>query len=123
MNSVIFKWLVVIMSLVTIQQQVFGDVLKEELFANPFLISAKISPDGNTIAYVGADENGISNVFISSQDASSANRTQISFFTTPEIIQFFWSGDSKRVLLLKEENGTGKLNLHGINIQSEDHVV
>lgn len=111
------------MSLGTIQQQVFGEILKEELFANPFLISAKISPDGNTIAYVGADENGISNVFISSKDSSSANRTQISFFTTPEIIQFFWSGDSKRVLLLKDENGTGKLNLHGINIHSKDHVV
>ncbi len=111
------------MSLGTLQQQVFGEVLKEELFANPLLISAKISPNGNAIAYVGADANGVSNVFISPKDGSSTNRTQISFFTTPEIIQFFWSGDSKRILLLKDENGTGKLNLHGINTHSKDHVV
>lgn len=111
------------MSLGTIQQQVMGEVLKEELFAKPLLISAKISPDGSTIAYVGADEKGISNLFISSRDGSPASREQISFYTTPEIIQFFWSGDSKRVLLLKDENGTGKLNLHGINIHSKDHVV
>lgn len=122
MDTMIVKWLVVIMSFGTLQQ-VLGDVLKEELFANPLLISAKISPDGNTIAYVGADENGISNVFICPRDGSYTNRTQISFFTTPEIIQFFWSGNSKRVLLLKDENGTGKLNLHGINIYSKNHVV
>lgn len=111
------------MFLGTIQQQVFGEVLKEKLFANPSLISAKISPDGSTIAYIGADEKGISNVFISTKNGSTASREQISSFTTPEIIQFFWSGDSKRVLLLKDENGTGKLNLHGIHIHSKDHIV
>lgn len=123
MKIIFLKWLVVIMSFGTIQQQVFGDILKEELFANPFIISAKISPDGNTIAYVGADKNGVSNLFISAKNGTSASRKQISFFTTPEIIQFFWSGDSNRVLLLKDENGLGKLNLHGINIHTEDHVI
>src|SRR5262249_21660032 len=42
---------------------------------------------------------------------------------TPDIIQFFWSGDSKRVLLLKDEHGIGKLNLHGIDIDSKNHVI
>lgn len=121
----IFKCLVVLISLGScgIAQQVFGAVLKEELFANPALISAKISPDGSTIAFVGADEKGISNLFISTKDDCATSRKQLSFFTTPEIIQFFWSGDSKRVLLLKEENGTGRLNLHGIHIHSKEHVV
>jgi Tol biopolymer transport system component len=79
-----FRWMVIIMSFTVAQQHVSGKVLKEELFANPLLISAKISPDGNTIAYVGADEKGISNVFISSRDDSTASREQISFFTTSE---------------------------------------
>src|SRR5271154_63148 len=110
--NLFFRWMVAMLSFTTVQEPVFGKVLKEELFANPLLISAKISPDGNTIAYVGADERGISNVFISSRDDSTASREQISFFTTPEIIQFFWSSDSQRVLLLKDENGTGQLHLH-----------
>lgn len=105
-----------------VQQQVFGEVSKEELFAKPSLISAKISPDGTTIAYVGADEKGMSNVFVSTKNGL-ANREQISFFDTPDIIQFFWSGDSKRVLLLKDENGTGKLHLHGIDLRTKGHVV
>ncbi|MBI2743512.1 MAG: S9 family peptidase [Chlamydiales bacterium] len=111
------------MSFGIVQQQLCGEILKEELFANPSLISAKISPDGTTIAYVGADEKGISNVFISAKDGSTASREQISFFTTPEIIQFFWSGDSKRVLVLKDENGTGRLNLHGIHVYSKNDLV
>lgn len=122
MKTTIYKWLVVIMSFGMLQQQIFGEVLKEELFSNPSLISAKISPDGRTIAYVGADAMGISNVFISPKESSSDSREQITFFNTPEIIQFFWSGDSNRVLLLKDENGTGKLNLHGVHIHAKEHV-
>lgn len=123
MHKAIFKWLVVIMSFTGVYENVFCEVLKEELFATPTLISAKISPDGSTIAYVGADEKGISNVFISSKNGSFNNRVQVSFFKTPEIIQFFWSGDSNRILLLKDENGTGLLQLHGIHIISKEHTV
>ncbi len=107
------------MVLVGVHEQVSSEILKEQLFASPPLISAKISPDGKTIAYVGADEAGISNVFI----GSMAESVQITFFKTPDIIQFFWSGDSRRVLVLKDDDGTGRLHLHGINIHSKEHVV
>ncbi|MBS0629420.1 MAG: S9 family peptidase [Verrucomicrobia bacterium] len=96
--------------------------IKETLFAAPTLISAKISPDTKTIAYVGADSQGIPNVFIFPREASRETAEQITFFTTPGIIQFFWSGDSKRVLLTKDEDGKGKLHLHGIHIHSKHHV-
>lgn len=101
------------MSFITAQS---ASVLKEELFAKPSLISAKISPDGKSIASVGADANGISNVFLNVKE-------QITSFDTQEIIQFFWSGDGKKILLLKDENGTGQLHLHGIDILSKEHVV
>lgn len=103
--------------------QAFATVSKEELFANPSLISAKISPDGKTVASVGADEKGISNVFICAKTGSFEDREQISFFNTPEIIQFFWSGDSQRVLVLKDQEGTGRLHLHGIHTGSKEHVI
>ena len=47
---------------------------------------------------------------------------RLSSFTTPEIIQFFWSADSKKVSLLKDENGTGQLNLHGFDVESKEHL-
>ncbi len=94
---------------------------KEELCRTPLFISAKVSPDGKLIARVGADEEGISNVSIFPIDDDSKSAEKLSFFQTPEIIQFFWSPDSKMILLLKDENGTGQLNLHGFEIDSKKH--
>jgi len=92
---------------------------KEELCATPALISAKVSPDGNWIASVGADENGIPNVFLMSREGDFSSAEQISFFETPEIIQFFWSGKSDQVLVLKDEEGTALHRLYGIDIHSK----
>lgn len=98
------------------------EISKEILFCTPLFISAKISPNAATIAYVGADENGIPNVFIQPRNNPSEKK-QITFFTSPDIIQFFWSANSDKVLLLKDENGTGRLHLHGIDIQSKKHFI
>jgi hypothetical protein len=102
-------------------EHVSAEVSKENLFCTSSFISAKVSPNGNVIACVGADAAGVSNVFITSQ--GDAERTQITFFKSPEIIQFFWSANSDKVLLLKEEDGTGRLHLHGVAIESKEHVV
>lgn len=97
-------------------------VTKEKLCLTPDFISAKISPDGNLIAKVGADASGIANVTIFSTDGDLTNFQKISFFKTPDIIQFFWSADSQHVLVLKDENGTGQLNLHGFHVDSIKHT-
>jgi dipeptidyl aminopeptidase/acylaminoacyl peptidase len=122
-KSTLYYYLVVLMSFATIQKNLADENLKEELFATPALISAKISPDGKTIAYVGADSSGISNLFITSSDEAFSNKVQTTFFTSPEIIQFFWSGDSRRVLLLRDQDGKGQLHLHGIDVQTKESVV
>ncbi len=101
----------------------FAEISKEKLFHTPPLISAKISPDGSLIAYVGADKAGIPNVFLAKKEGDSFACNQMTSFTTPEIIQFFWSGDSKKVLFLKDEDGKGQLHLHGIDIHSKKHIV
>lgn len=95
-------------------------ITKEKLFATPKIISAKISPDAHTIAYIGANEKGVPNVFIRPKEGLSF--TQLSFFDTPDIIQFFWSGDSRYILIMKDDNGTGKLQLHGFNVQTKKHI-
>jgi dipeptidyl aminopeptidase/acylaminoacyl peptidase len=92
--------------------------LREHLFSNPSLMSAKISPDKSTLAIVGADSADVPNVYLAPKDDLD-KKTQVTFFSEPEIIQFFWSGDSKRILLLKDQNGTGQLHLHGVDIRSK----
>ncbi len=94
---------------------------KENLFCTSSFISAKVSPDGKAIAYIGADETGIPNVFII--DKASGERKQISFFKSPDIIQFFWSSNSDKILLLKDEDGKGRMDLYGIDIDSKEYVV
>ena len=98
-----------------------AEITKEKLCRTSDFISAKISPDGMLIAKVGADESGIANVTIMPVKGDSSFE-QITFFKTPEIIQIFWSGDSKKILLLKDENGTGQLHLHGFDVVSKEHI-
>ncbi len=98
-----------------------GHFSKEELFKTPECISARISPDGRLIAEVGSDETGVANLFI--REKGARGREQVSFFTSPEIIQFFWAPDSNKVLLLKDEAGSGQLHLHGFDIASRRHFL
>ncbi|MDX8431118.1 MAG: DUF2920 family protein [Candidatus Algichlamydia australiensis] len=101
---------------------IFTDIAKEELCRTPDFISAKISPDGKLIAKIGADEFGIPNVTVSPIDEAGAASPCLSSFKTPEIIQFFWSADSKKVLLLKDEEGKGQLHLHGFDVETKEHT-
>ena len=115
MKLFVYRCLAVMMMVGVMQGKAFGGLSKEELCATPPLISAKISPDGKTIAFVGADDQGIPNLFIN-------DREQLTFFNTPDITQLFWSADSQRLLLLKEDDGTGKPTLYGIHIDTKDQV-
>ncbi|MBS0630183.1 MAG: S9 family peptidase [Verrucomicrobia bacterium] len=102
-------------------KNLYAEINKEMLFRTPDFISAKISPNGKLIAKVGADELGVANVAIMPVMGDSSSK-QLTFFKTPEIVQFFWSADSKKVLLLKDEDGTGQLNLHSFDVVSKEHI-
>ncbi len=122
-RNVFFIFLGVMMSFLMASENVFAEISKENLFRTSCFISAKVSPDGKTIAYVGADEGGIPNVFVMSRDDVQSQRDQMTFFKSPDVIQFFWSANSDKIVLLKEEDGTGQWHLHGIDIHSKEHIV
>ena len=119
----ITKWILAMIPFLLGQGHLFAELSKEALFATPSFISAKVSPDGNRIAYVGADESGIPNVLVGKRGKALSEYEQISFFDTPDIIRFFWSAKSDKVLVLRDENGTGRLHLHGFDISSKKHTV
>lgn len=120
MKGVNFFWFLAV-GMSFLGECVFADVSKEELFRASSFISAKISPDGNVIAYVGADEKGIPNVFV--KERKGSDWKQATFLKSPEIIQFFWSARSDKVVFLKDEDGTGRLQLHGVDVRSQEHIV
>ena len=94
---------------------------KESLFRIPDIVSAKVSPNGQYIAFVGGDGASASNVTISPVK-SQFLPFQLTSFDAPEIVQFFWSGDSRNILVLKDEKGTGQLQLHGFDVQTKEHL-
>ncbi len=115
--NLFYRWAASLMALLG-SAQLSAEISKEQLFSTPALISAKISPNGKNIALIGADEAGIPNVFSLPVNGRFEERVQISFFENPDIIQFFWSPDSSKVLVLKDDNGTGRLHLHGFDIHT-----
>lgn len=121
LDKCILIFSVVVMTL-TGTKNAFAYSVKEEMCRTPAFLSAKVSPDGSLVARVGANEAGIANVFVFPIEERPLAAQELTFFTTPEIIQFFWSADSKTVVLLKEENGTGQLSLHGFEVQSKKHI-
>ena len=115
----LFLFILLAITMTATIKSLYAEVTKETLCTTSQFISAKVSPNGKLIAKVGADESGIANVAVFPIDASSLSPKPLTFFQSPEIIQFFWSADSKKVILLKDENGTGQLNLYGVDLESQ----
>lgn len=102
-------------------QMGFSVITKEALCQKPQYISVKVSPDGKWIAKIGADQKGIANVMIRLTEEEEHAFEQISFFQEPEMIQFFWSPDSRQVIVLRDEEGKGRCKVYGIDIVSKEH--
>lgn len=97
----------------------FGDLIpREELFAKPSCMAIKISPDAHRLAYVGADKEGVMNLYISSE-LSLENGKQVTDFKEPEIKGFYWLPDNKNIILLKDANGTGQFRLYSVSLDSK----
>jgi len=92
-------------------------MMKEQLFRTPKILAAKISPKGERLAYVGADENGVPNLFIT-KDLTFNDPKQVTFFDTPDLIQFFWPGDGSKLVLLKEDDGNSQHHLYGVDLDT-----
>lgn len=97
---------------------------REVLFAPKEVLAVKISPDSKYIAYLKADASGAMNLYLCDTDNCKNNDslTAITHFTTPEIYRFFWSGDSKYIIFLKDTNGSKMYDLYGVNVVTQEVV-
>ena len=90
---------------------------REELFRLPTCIAIKISPDGQRLAYAGANKEGAINLHVS-PDLSLEAAQCYTDFKNPEIKGFYWSSDSKKIIFLRDQNGTGQLRLYCLDLDS-----
>ncbi len=98
---------------------VMSDTLipREQLFQLPSCIAIKISPDGQRLAYVGADEEGIMNLFVS-PNLSLEGAQNLTHFKDPKIRVFHWTPKGDKILLLKDKDGTGEFRLYCLDLAS-----
>jgi dipeptidyl aminopeptidase/acylaminoacyl peptidase len=92
------------------------------LFTPPEVLAIKISPDSKYLAYVKAEPSGVMNLFLYANNQNQPIKLlkQLTHFDTPEIYRFFWAGDSKNIVFLKDSSGTKSTHLYSVNIESGD---
>jgi len=92
-----------------------GDLIpRDKLFRLPFCMAIKISPNGQRLAYVGANKEGITNLFVS-PNLSLDDAQDLTHFKEPRIKVFHWSPKSDKLLLLKDNDGTGQYRLYCVD--------
>jgi dipeptidyl aminopeptidase/acylaminoacyl peptidase len=107
-------------------QLLAGDVSdlvpREALFRKSPCLAIKLSPDGRLLSFIGSDKEGTLNVFVTS-DLSLKSAKQITHFTEPTIKAFHWSPDGKKILFLKDKDGTRQFRLYSVDthtLESKD---
>lgn len=93
-------------------------ISREDLFRKPSCMAIKISPDARQLAYVGASEDGTMNIYLSNNDLSLEGANQATQFTEPEIKNFYWSPDSKKILIQKDKDGTRQFRLYLLDVNT-----
>jgi len=111
-------FLAVCILLLSTDSTIEATVNKETLFATKKVIAAKIDPAGKKIAYIGAKEGRFMNLFVTN-DATLDGAAQYTHFTDANIIQFFWSPDGNKVIIVKDHLGKGRHHIFGIDIETK----
>jgi len=106
-----FKWIFffIIGSLSMLEAKM---IPREELFNPIKILSVKISPKGDRFCEVRSDEKGTMNLFLDNGEA-------LTQFTDPEIKRFYWSSDGKKILFLKDQNGTRNFHIWTVDIETK----
>jgi dipeptidyl aminopeptidase/acylaminoacyl peptidase len=90
----------------------------EDFFRNPDKVDFALSPDGKHYAYLAPYKSRL-NIFV--QEIGKANPFLLTRNTARNISWFFW-GDNKRILFLKDKAGDGNMRMFGINIDGTNLV-
>lgn len=95
---------------------------RKDLFSFSPCLAVKLSPRNDRLAFIGSDQNGVTNLFLSS-DLTVETGVQVTQFDDPSIGGFFWTPDGKKILLLKDQNGKRSFDLWVYDFQSTKKIV
>src|SRR6202158_3777547 len=86
---------------------------RELFFGDPEISGAKISPDGQFIAFVKPLK-GTRNVWVKRTADPFANAKPLTADTTRPLRQYFWSRDGKYILFAQDKAGDENFNVYAV---------
>ena len=87
------------------------------IFGNPEKTSPTISPDGTSLAYLGAVD-GVLNVWV--RTLGKEDDRPVTRDTNRGIIFYLWSADSKQILYLQDQGGNENWLLYAVDLETDE---
>src|SRR5687767_12822946 len=85
------------------------------LFGNPEKDEARVSPDGRRLAYLAPRE-GVLNVYV--RTLGRADDRAVTSETKRDIERFYWRGDGRHVLYLRDTGGDENFHLYQADVET-----
>jgi dipeptidyl aminopeptidase/acylaminoacyl peptidase len=89
---------------------------RRAFFGNPEKARARISPDGQRLAYV-APVDGVLNVWVGPPDKPDQAKA-VTFDKHRGITEYFWAYTSKHILYVQDKNGDEDYHVYSVNLAS-----
>jgi dipeptidyl aminopeptidase/acylaminoacyl peptidase len=90
---------------------------RRALYGNPVKASAKISPDGEKLAWLAPDDN-VMNVWVAGLDGADARA--VTRDRERGIAQYFWSADSRHIFFAQDIGGDENYHLYSVDLEGGD---
>jgi dipeptidyl aminopeptidase/acylaminoacyl peptidase len=88
------------------------------LFGNPEKTTPKLSPDGNLLAYLAPDAQGVLNVWVRDLERPERGR-QVTKEQKCGVRSFFWQYDSQAILYLQDKEGDENSHLYHTRLDTQ----
>ena len=91
-------------------------ISRQVLFGNPVKAGPQISPDGQKLAYLAPDKNGVLNVWV-----RTVGKTDDAVVTKDKkrgIRQYFWQQDAEHLLYIQDQDGDENFHLYQTSLKT-----
>ena len=106
--------------LVTLKHDLPKIIPREIIFGNPDKASAKLSPDGNRLAYL-APVNGVLNVWVANSETPEAAQP-ITNDTNRGIRRYFWSYTNDYIIYLQDKGGDENWRAYSVQVDTTEVI-
>lgn len=91
-------------------------ISRQVLFGNPVKAGPQVSPDGQKLAYLAPDKNGVLNVWV-----RTVGKTDDAVVTKDKkrgIRQYFWQQDAEHLLYIQDQDGDENFHLYQTSLKT-----